>query len=209
MELCLPISAQLTERPDLHSIGTAFFVRGHSGAIWLLTCAHLATKDTNYAALHRWPFVFSLHLPTRQTITLPLLTAGGEPRFTPVLTREGVMIDLVALSAGPVPSNVLDNITIYDLSAPHAAPASGEIIESFGFPHIEEVWPPQNPSVMQGRYLRRLATGAHEAEIGMIPGHSGGPVMTMAGQLIGMGIGQSDAYVDRIIPLDVIELVAT
>ena len=71
-----------------------------------------------------------------------------------------------------------------------------------------KTWPNAKPNVIRGTYRELLENGAHEAELAAIPGHSGGPVVDATGNLIGMTIGQTHDDVDRIIPLNIIEMIA-
>lgn len=207
MPFCLPISTELKERHEEHSVGTCFFVGGRSRAIWMVTCAHLATNDTGFSDFSRWSPLFTLHFPSGGTASISVVSPSGYPLFRPVRTREGTMVDLVVLSVEGILTMLPNDLTVFDLAEPHVAPGSGSAIASYGHPHLGDMWPGPLHEI-QGAYYRRLADGAHEAHIGMIKGHSGGPVLTSRGELIGMGIGQNED-VDRIIPLDIIELAAT
>ena len=208
MKVCLPISAKLVEHSDKHGIGTCFLVRGKSEGVKLVTCAHLATEDVNFADLTRWPSFFSLYAARLSPIALALFATEHGPRrptFQPLRVAGGVMADLVALPVPNALSGTLTGVRVFDLAADSHSPSAGEEVVSYGFPFSGKPWPDAEPNKMVGPYLSRRQTGAHEAKIGMQKGHSGGPVLSKSGKLIGMGIGQQ-GDVDRIIAVDVIQL---
>ncbi|WP_146113047.1 trypsin-like peptidase domain-containing protein [Paracoccus yeei] len=210
MNICLPISAELKHKQGICSVGTCFLLRGKAEGVKLVTCAHLATQDIKFSDFSRWPSSFQLHIMGMQTFSLPLfVTVNGQhgPTFQPINTAEGAMVDLVALTVNDKAiSGVLSGTKIFDVTSASVAPEPGEKVTSYGFPNVEKTWPYQKPKTMDGAYCGRIAKGAHEARIGMVEGHSGGPVLDGNGKLLGMGIGQQ-GELDRIIPVDILELV--
>lgn len=211
MKICLPLSAALTEKPGIVAIGTCFFVRGRTEGVKLVTCAHLTTQDTNYARMERWPKHLDLHIAPGKPIALPLFRPDGAPCAGKVYTGEGAMVDLIVLQvvdAALYGGGPLAGLKIFDFTKPHAAPRRSDPIWSYGFPMSGTSWPQAQPNVIAGLYRRLLENGAHEAELAAIPGHSGGPVVDANGDLVGMAIGQTADDVDRIIPLNIIEMIA-
>jgi hypothetical protein len=209
--IALPISANIRHRPGVVSTGTCFLVRGKAEGVKLVSCAHLATNDIQFQDLSRWPDTLQLHIWGNRSFDLPVLTVENGfrgPVFERVNSKEGVMVDLFTLNvveaalAGP-----LGGVRVFDLSADAAKPKAGDRVISYGYPSVGETWPYAQPEMMEGIYHHKLADGAHEVEIGMVPGYSGGPVLDNDGKLLGMGIGQQEVL-DRVIPLDVISLIA-
>lgn len=211
MKTCLPISATMNERPGVVAIGTCFFVRGRTEGVKLVTCAHLTTRDTDYARMERWPTHFDLHVSRGNPVAVPLFGSDGASCSGKVYTDEGAMVDLVVLQvieSALHRSGPLAGVKVFDLAEPHAMPSRGDPIWSYGFPMSGTTWPQTQPNIIVGKYRALVENGAHEADLAAIPGHSGGPVVDAKGDLVGMAIGQTPDDVDRIIPLNIIELVA-
>lgn len=207
--ICLPISANLKERPGVVSVGTCFLVRGKSEGVKLVTCAHLATQDKNFADLTRWPAALELHIMGKASFPLPLFATEGArhgPAFQPLKSAEGAMVDILALPVNPSAiAGILAGVKIFDIISDIFDPKVGDSVASHGFPHINKTWPYEKANAIIGTYIRRVANGAHEAKMGLIDGHSGGPVTSTDGKLLGIGIGQEGEF-DRILPIDIIAL---
>lgn len=209
--IALPLSANIRHRLGMVSTGTCFLVRGKAEGVKLVSCAHLATNDTDFQDSSRWPDTFQLHIWGRRSFDLAALAVENGirgPVFGRVNTAEGTMVDVFTLSVveaaleGP-----LAGVRVFDLNDDAATPKEGDTVISYGYPLNGKTWPYAQPKSLEGIYHHKLSDGAHEVEIGMVPGHSGGPVLTKNGKLVGMGIGQQDVL-DRVIPIDVISLIA-
>jgi len=203
---CFPISCGLVEKPGVFGIGTGFLARNAAGTVHLITTAHTATKDNDFRFLERWPNILSVVIDGG--CDFPLFRAkedAREPRFRPFYSKE-VMGDVLALpieNALPAP---LADFHVFDLMAPEVFPATGFEVTSYGFPHIREHWPYWPPNEMRGKYLMKQPNpGSHLAWIGIVEGHSGGPVLDQNGSLLGMGLGQiAEGEPDIIMPPNII-----
>lgn len=203
-ELALPVAAI---RGVNANVGTAFIV-ATQGKRYIVTAAHIGQQRQPTQAWDTWPEAFKIFPFDTASVSVPLFTdtdGGRKPRFyfaegnTP-----GSLADLLVLDLDDIPEcAAFMQARSVQGDLPVREPAPGEPITVSGFPGLkDDRWPYAPPSTATGPYVGVIDT-LYAARIPVEVGHSGGPVTTQAGDVIGMLIGSTDDT-SRIVPIQFI-----
>jgi hypothetical protein len=173
-------------------IGSTFVVRGQSNSRWLIFPAHLAARGAGLSNVDKW--ARKIHVrpsPARPTVSIDLFSRSGKAQFK-TMTFDGTVEDVAAIEL-PVGEFLIGgafvDVRVIDLDAP-AEEHDGEDVVAFGFPNLEEHWPPASPvfahGKIEGKFTVHLTYGADPA------GFSGAAVYTPAFSLVGMVVAAQD-----------------
>jgi hypothetical protein len=130
-----------------------------------------------------------------------MLAGHRVPSFR-YIKQGDALADLIAIELTPsafVPGAFFAKTRLINCANEIATPTAGQSLVGYGFPHLQETWPSSTPYRVGGTFVHAAAGPMYEATMELQVGHSGGPVLTDTGKLVGMMIGHTNGKA-RIVP---------
>lgn len=173
------------------SHGTGFLATIEHG-LWLISAMHVPLAAQPHLRWKEWPQKITCglgRLGVPQKIIRLIDGSSIQPKFRYATTRDtGAPADFMAypLSENFLPTGLSNRLRVFDLDCNHYKnPAVGEQIYVHGYPA------PHGHLTCTEHRVHQLPTSQSTlwTEKEIVGGNSGGPVLNVAGELIGMAIG--------------------
>lgn len=177
---CLSIVA-----PATLSAGAGFAI-SRGGAVWIMTAAHVPLCSSMFSDLSSWPREIQVRTK-EQILTVPLFdSATGMPTFNYRRDGEGKLHDMIALRW----TNEDLQTVIYPWR-PEYTCRKGSTVSGWGFPNAT-LFPADNPSRFESK-IKSLEWNLATTEDEIVPGFSGGPLLSSEGVVLGMMFGSQSS----------------